>query len=151
MAAPIIRILDEAGTTSLWLVDGNSVGNAIPTRQVFRDLDIRQDYATGDSGKIPIRLAHEFILSMDYVTAAVREQLMEWKFDRERCQIYDDITITDVVAINLMETCKGRLYEITAVPSIPLIQDGFTVFMGDIVMKQVWYTGTGVISYATDV
>ena len=151
MAAPIFRIQNEALTTTLWLYDANSVGNAIPTRQVFRDLDIRQNYANGDTGKIPIRLAHEFVLSMDYVTAAIREQLTEWKFDRERCVLYNDTGETDAVAVNLMETCKGRLYEITAIPSIPLIQDGFTAFMGDIIMRQVWYTGTGVISYATDV
>jgi hypothetical protein len=151
MAAPIFRIQNEALTTTLYLYDDNSIGNAIPTRQGFRDLDIRQNYATGDVGKIPIRLVHEFILSMDYVTAVVREQLSEWKFDRERVVIYNDSGETDPVAVALMETCLGRLYEIVSIPSIPLVLDGTTRFMGDIVFRQVWYTGTGVISYAEDV
>ena len=151
MSAPIFTIRNEAGTSSVFLWDDNEIGNAIPTRQGFRDMDIRHDYATGDTGKTPVRLRHEFILSMDYVIADIREQLMEWKFDRERVQLYDDVTETDPVARNLMDTCNGRLYEIVSIPAIPLILEGTTRWMGDIVLRQVWYTGTGAATYAEDI
>lgn len=84
MSCPAFTIVTEDGTGRLILVDDHGVGNAIPTAQGFRDLDLRQDYVTGDVGKNPVRLAHEFILSMDYVNQEIRETLLDWKFRRLR-------------------------------------------------------------------
>ena len=89
MSCPIITIINETGTVKVMLVDNKGVGSAIPTGQNFIDLDIRQDYVTGDTAKVPVMLPHEFILSMDYCTQAVREQLLSWKYARERVTLCD--------------------------------------------------------------
>jgi len=89
MSCPIFTVINEDGDVRVTLVDDNGVGNAIPTVQGFRDLDIRHDYVTGDVGKTAIRLPHEFTLSMDYVTQEVREKLLGMKFSRDRVTLAD--------------------------------------------------------------
>jgi len=89
MSCPIFTVINEDGDEKIILVDDNGVGNAIPTVQNFIDLDIRHDYVTGDTGKTPIRLPHEFVLSMDYVTPLIREALIDFKYRRLRVTLAD--------------------------------------------------------------
>ena len=89
MSCPIFTVINEDATERVSLVDDNGVGNAIPTVQNFRDLDIKHDYATGDLGITAIRLVHDFTLSLDYVPEHVREKLLYMMHQRHRVTLAD--------------------------------------------------------------
>ena len=83
MSCPVFVLKTNNETDpKLRLINPCGEGNAIPTVSIFDDLDHRFELASGNVGKVPLRLQHNLTLSMDQVPPEIRKQLLEWKFQR---------------------------------------------------------------------